>query len=52
MLVIELEPEPVPVCAGVLLVIAVELPPHAAREMQASSASAVKKRFDRIMNVP
>jgi hypothetical protein len=47
------EPEPVPVCAALPLpVTATELPPHAAREMQATNASAVKKRVDLIMNVP
>jgi hypothetical protein len=47
-----LEPVPVPVCAAVLPVIAVELPPHAARKMQASNAGAAKKRVDWIMNFP
>jgi hypothetical protein len=45
----EPEPEPVPVGVDVLPVIAVELPPHAARKLQARNASAAKKRVDWIM---
>jgi hypothetical protein len=45
-LVAVLETEPTPVGTAVVPVIAVELPPHAARRMQAKSASAAKKRFD------
>jgi hypothetical protein len=41
-----LEPVPVPVGAAALPTIAVELPPHAARKMQASNAGAAKKRVD------
>ena len=48
-LVTVLEPAPVPVGAAVVPVIAVELPPHAARKMQARNASAAKKRVDWIM---
>jgi hypothetical protein len=51
-LVTVLETEPMPVGAAVVPVIAVELPPHAARKMQAKSAGAAKKRFDWIMNFP
>jgi len=51
-LVTVLEPAPVPVGAAVVPVIAVELPPHAARNMQARNASAAKKRVDWIMNFP
>jgi hypothetical protein len=45
----EPEPEPVPVGVDVLPVIAVELPPHAARKMQARNASAANKRVGWIM---
>jgi hypothetical protein len=51
-LVTVLEPELVPVGAAVVPVIAVELPPHAARNMQARNASAANKRVDWIMNFP
>ena len=51
-LVTVLETGLMPVGAAVVPVIAVELPPHAAREMQARNASAAKERFDWIMNFP
>jgi hypothetical protein len=51
-LVTVLEPELMPVGAAALPVIALELPPHAAREIQARNASAAKKRVDWIMNFP
>ena len=47
-----LEPEPVPVGTAELPVIATELPPQAARKMQARNAGAAKKRVDWIMNFP
>ena len=51
-LVTVLEPEPMLVGAAAPPVIALELPPHAAREIQARNASAAKKRVDWIMNFP
>jgi hypothetical protein len=46
------EPEPVPLGAAAPPTIAVELPPHPARKMQAKNAGAAKKRIDWIMNFP
>jgi hypothetical protein len=51
-LVLVTEPEPLLVCVGALLVNETELPPHAAREMQASRTSGANKLFGRHMNVP